>query len=858
MATVAINLYSDLQQPVKVQYIDGNMFSMDNAGNTVNVYVNDGGEPATLSGDVSALVIRPDGATVAVPGALDGNRAYVIMPQAVYAVPGVVSVVVKLTINTTVTTIAAFVANVYQSSTDTVVDPGTIIPSVQNLISAINAAVASIPADYSALWATLAPAYSSKTYAVGDYCTNGGVLYRCIVPITAAESWTAAHWTAANIGNDLSALKSAITDMHTLGYTITSDLLEAGLINNSGEPASATNRCRTKEFIAVEKGDTVVVKRDTSSNNGAMVFFYDTSKTFISKTAWLDFKISWTYPVAEEDGYIKLLFDNIDTSLFDKAVKVSKTSKNITDLLSLENKLHNTVFPIPSEALDCGYWVNSNGALVRQNSATRYATLKPVKLKKGDEIYFTRKSDLQIGVGYKRDSETVGTFTPAFNNMPVKMPYDANAYITLQGGSSKADYDGLVAVKHAEEIEVVEYVRSSDLFNGYINDNGNIGAHAERLVNWKPIHANKGDRIRLHDLSLMIYPKEFDQSKNLLFAPNNYYTPVWVGGNYQLCGDYIVQNDDCWVMCTVASIGATPSGFTPANYDKVFSVIHVQTSRDENTAYDTMVRFPKAPRKGKPFNTEAIASQGMTVVNGDLWSAVDSSTDYINVIDINTGEIKRTITHDIGHCNSLDYCEETDCIITTTANGTIVNPKIIIIPNVSQIQNSINLSNCLQISVDSAQIDLVATICFGQDKQEAWIYTGYGSANPYDLYKIVLEYTNGAYTGNILSYEKYTGIIRDNVDTHVCPGTAGYAQDCCYDGYLYLGYGTAGHNFLVLDIDEYEHTYRVVGNYLHKEYDATHVEFGVEPEGIALYDGKVFCSSRSNSRNLSFFRVFEK
>lgn len=216
MATVAINLYSDLQHPVQVQYIEGNMFSMDNAGNTVNVYVNDGGEPATLSGSVSALVIRPDGATVAVTGALDGNRAYVIMPQAVYSVPGVVSVVVKLTSNTTVTTIAAFVANVYQSSTDTVVDPGTIIPSVQNLIAAIDTAVASIPADYSALWATLAPAYTSKTYAVGDYCTNGGVLYRCIVPITAAESWTAAHWTAANIGNDLSALKSAISYTDTL------------------------------------------------------------------------------------------------------------------------------------------------------------------------------------------------------------------------------------------------------------------------------------------------------------------------------------------------------------------------------------------------------------------------------------------------------------------------------------------------------------------------------------------------------------------------------------------------------------------------------------------------------------------
>lgn len=275
MATVAINLYSDLQQPVKVQYIDGNMFSMDNAGNTVNVYVNDGGEPATLSGDVSALVIRPDGATVAVPGALDGNRAYVIMPQAVYAVPGVVSVVVKLTINTTVTTIAAFVANVYQSSTDTVVDPGTIIPSVQNLISAINAAVASIPADYSALWATLAPAYSSKTYAVGDYCTNGGVLYRCIVPITAAESWTAAHWAAANIGNDLSALKSAITGYNAVAF----GGLEQGNINSSGNNSTSTTRLRSVNRVPVRAGD--VLRCICGSGQTYIVFIYASSATYV-------------------------------------------------------------------------------------------------------------------------------------------------------------------------------------------------------------------------------------------------------------------------------------------------------------------------------------------------------------------------------------------------------------------------------------------------------------------------------------------------------------------------------------------------------------------------------------------------
>ena len=167
MATVNVNLTCDLQHPVQVQYIGGNMFSQDNAGNTINVEVFNDGEPATLGGSISANVIRADGATVAVSGALSGNRAYVIFPQACYAVPGTITVIIKNTESSTVTTIAAFVANVYQSTTDTVVDPGQIIPSVSALIAQIEAAVDSIPVDYSGLLATIAADYSSsKTYPV--------------------------------------------------------------------------------------------------------------------------------------------------------------------------------------------------------------------------------------------------------------------------------------------------------------------------------------------------------------------------------------------------------------------------------------------------------------------------------------------------------------------------------------------------------------------------------------------------------------------------------------------------------------------------------------------------------------------
>lgn len=214
MAQIESWFNQDLKEPVKVRYLDGNVFSQDNNGNLIGVYVFDNGEPATLSGSVSASIIRSDGGTVAAVGTLSGNQVSVILPQSAYAIPGVISVVIKLTSGSDVTTLCAVVGNVYTSSTDTVIDPGTIIPSVETLIAAIDAAVASIPADYSSLWTSLAPAYStSGTYAVGDYVTYNGGLYRCVSAISSGESWTAAHWTSAKLGTDVSALKSALSQM---------------------------------------------------------------------------------------------------------------------------------------------------------------------------------------------------------------------------------------------------------------------------------------------------------------------------------------------------------------------------------------------------------------------------------------------------------------------------------------------------------------------------------------------------------------------------------------------------------------------------------------------------------------------
>ena len=207
MAVIESWVRCDLKKPVQVQMLGGNLFSMDNQGNKIGVEVFDNGATASLSGTVSGNVIRADGATVAVSGTLSGNKAYIVLPQAAYAVPGIITIVIKLTSSSVITTLAAVTGIVYRSSTDTAVDPGTIIPSIETLIAEIDAAVASIPADYSALWTRLAPAFSTeKGYSAGQYVTYNSRLYRFTSQHTAG-SWNANHVVSLNIGEELGNIR---------------------------------------------------------------------------------------------------------------------------------------------------------------------------------------------------------------------------------------------------------------------------------------------------------------------------------------------------------------------------------------------------------------------------------------------------------------------------------------------------------------------------------------------------------------------------------------------------------------------------------------------------------------------------
>lgn len=364
MASIVTNLTCELTAPVSVVFLPGNMFSMDNGGNIINVFVVQNGEPVALGGSVSANVIRSDGTTVAITGALEGNKAYIILPQACYAVPGIIHIVMKITEGTTITTIAAITANVYQSSTDAVVDPGTLVPSIAALIEAIEDAVDSIPVDYSGLLATLAADYStSKTYKVGDYAWYGGVLKRCIVAITTAESYTAAHWTNAVLGDDVSALKSAINGITgndiipitQKGYYLA---LSSGSVDIS-DPTGSANF--DYSLVPCSEGDVFTINSLGGSSPRAWIFI-ESDGTAISYAAGSADVNNLVLTAPADAAYLIINDKGKRQSYFGKVIvdRVADLEAAKTNNETLHPYPFSTYFDTQREA-STNWWINDMG-----------------------------------------------------------------------------------------------------------------------------------------------------------------------------------------------------------------------------------------------------------------------------------------------------------------------------------------------------------------------------------------------------------------------------------------------------------------------------------------------------------------
>ena len=112
MAQIETWFDQDVDKPVNVRFLGGNVFNADNMGNKIGVRLYKDGEPQNITGGVVGYCILATGISLPVSGSASGNSAWIELPEAAYAVPGNINIIIKNTNGATVTTLAAIASSV--------------------------------------------------------------------------------------------------------------------------------------------------------------------------------------------------------------------------------------------------------------------------------------------------------------------------------------------------------------------------------------------------------------------------------------------------------------------------------------------------------------------------------------------------------------------------------------------------------------------------------------------------------------------------------------------------------------------------------------------------------------------------
>lgn len=171
------------------------------------------GRRVPLRGQISAKFVREtDMADIGIAGRSVNGTAQITLKTECYRMTGnfVLTIYARDDEGHKVA-VAQYIGKVTRTEGTHVIDPDSEITlDVADLIADIEAAVDSIPADYSTLLAAVAPDFSSsENYGAGRYVWYNGDLYK-FTDAHSAGSWTGSDATAAVVTNEIFALKNII------------------------------------------------------------------------------------------------------------------------------------------------------------------------------------------------------------------------------------------------------------------------------------------------------------------------------------------------------------------------------------------------------------------------------------------------------------------------------------------------------------------------------------------------------------------------------------------------------------------------------------------------------------------------
>ena len=166
MLNAVLSYACDLDRGIDRTLIRPALLTGDKQAHTFRIAVSRSGEDAALTGaSVSAYFVRADGVTVPITGSVEGSAAVVTLPEGCYRVPGRFQLVVKLAMDSGISTIFWGDGAVASSSTDAILDEEDVIPSLDELLAQIAAAEAAAANASSAASAANSAASSANTAA---------------------------------------------------------------------------------------------------------------------------------------------------------------------------------------------------------------------------------------------------------------------------------------------------------------------------------------------------------------------------------------------------------------------------------------------------------------------------------------------------------------------------------------------------------------------------------------------------------------------------------------------------------------------------------------------------------------------
>lgn len=193
MAAYHATYQTDLAGPSRVIAIPSIFAMGDNESHTFTVQVYDSRNPEAglMDGTVAGVVVRPDGATVPLTGTKGEETVDVTLPdgstaqatecsmtliQGCFAYAGQITIVIRLVNGGAQTAVLVARGTVTTSLTDTIVDPGEVVPDIATLLAMVEACEEATAAAQEAAEDITNAKITPKNLAQGTTWTNGKII----------------------------------------------------------------------------------------------------------------------------------------------------------------------------------------------------------------------------------------------------------------------------------------------------------------------------------------------------------------------------------------------------------------------------------------------------------------------------------------------------------------------------------------------------------------------------------------------------------------------------------------------------------------------------------------------------------